>query len=279
MTAACLPIKISVHPWFRDHCFNGKIILPAVETLLLLAAEVREKYPEIDIRVMEEARFTRFLEIPPNCTSFEALIESSKTKNGSIQARLLSRVQFKTMARIIEHGQVRFPAPQKKNPETVIHPAPLEGPVTEVDANRIYRELVPFGPAYHTLQETLFLSAQGASGRLKAPALPETGIMEQLGSPFPLDGALHAACVHGQQFVDFVPFPVGFQRRVISHPPRPGGEYLTRVVPVSRTDDELIFDLDIFDKSGKMYETVNGVRMMDVTGGRIKPPPWIKAAP
>jgi len=259
---------ITVHPWFKDHCFDGKIVLPAVETLLLLASEVHKNYPEIDLRIMEDARFARFLEIPPQRTSLEALVDCSKTQKGSIQAKLLSRVRLKTMARIFEHGEVCFPPPQKNAPDTMLHPAPLKGTVTEVGADRIYRELVPFGPAYHTLQDTLFLSARGASGTLKAPALPETGIMEHLGSPFPLDGALHAACVHGQQYVDFIPFPVGFKRRVISTPTRAGVRYQTNVFSVTRTEDELIYDLGIFDGNGQVYETVTGIRMRNV--GRKK---------
>ncbi|MCF6188137.1 MAG: polyketide synthase dehydratase domain-containing protein [Desulfobulbaceae bacterium] len=257
-------IDIPIQPWFKDHRFNGRIVLPAVETLLLLAAEVHKKYPEIDVQVMEDARFLRFLEIPQDSTSLEVLVNCSRMKDGSIQARLLSRVQFKAMARILEHGEVRFPAIQKNCSDSVIHLEPLEEPVTKIDANRIYRELVPFGPAYHTLQEILFLSAQGASGTLKAPALPETGIMEYLGSPFPLDGALHAACVHGQQYVDFTPFPVGFKRRVISIPTRPEKNYQTTVLSIARTKNELLYDLGILDKDKKVCETVTGVRMRKV---------------
>ena len=273
-----VPLTIPVQPWFKDHRFNGTIVLAAVETLLLLATEVHDKYPEIDVRIMEHARFLRFLEIPPQSTSLEALIDCRRTKDGSIRAKLLSRVRFKTMTRLLEHGEVVFPA-AKKEKTSAIPSEPLEDAVTEVSADRIYRELVPFGPAYHTLQKNLLLSAQGASGSLKAPALPVTGIMEQLGSPFPLDGAMHAACVHGQQFVDFIPFPVGFKRRVVSHPTRPEREYLTEVTTVSQTDGELFFNLGIFDKSGTIYETITGVHMKDVTGGGIKPPSWIKAVP
>ena len=264
MTTARLPITIPIQPWFQDHCFNDRIVLPAVETLLLLAAEVHKKYPEIDVRVMEDARFTRFLEIPPQRTSLEALVECSRTTDGSIQARLLSRVRFKAMARILEHGEVLFPATTSDDTDTVLPHEPLENTVTTVKVDTIYRKLIPFGPAYHTLQDTLFLSAQGASGTVKAPALPETGIMGQLGSPFPLDGALHAACVHGQQYVDFIPFPVGFHRRIVRTPTRAGVSYQTNIFSVTRTEDELVYDLGIFDGNGQVYETVTGIRMRNV---------------
>ena len=69
-----LPLTIPVKPWFRDHCFAGRIILPAVETMLLLAAKVNELHPEIDIRVMENVRFAKFLDIPPAAATLERLL-------------------------------------------------------------------------------------------------------------------------------------------------------------------------------------------------------------
>ena len=102
------------------------------------------------------------------------------------------------------------------------------------------------------------------------------GVREHLGSPFPLDGAFHAACVLGQRSADFVPFPVGFDRRIILRPKQPGSSYNTRVELLSRTRDELLFDLHIFDDTGQVYERVTGVRMRDVSGGKIKPPEWIR---
>ncbi len=109
-----------------------------------------------------------------------------------------------------------------------------------------------------------------AWGKLKAPALPTDSIQAIIGSPFPLDGALHAACVLGQQSVDFVPFPVGFDRRIITRPTQAGCIYQTRVIQLCQSEDELVFDLDIFDQAGQVYETVTGVRMRDVSGALKK---------
>ena len=88
-----------------------------------------------------------------------------------------------------------------------------------------------------------------------------------LGSPFPLDGAMHAACVLGQQSVDFVPFPVGFAERVVIRPTQPGASYITRVRQTAYADEELVFDLAIWDNDGQLYETVTGLRMRNV--GRV----------
>jgi len=261
MSNGRIPVEIPVQPWFQDHCFGGTSILPAVETMLFLGSEVIKMHPEIDIRVMEDACFAKFLEIPPESKTVAALMESATDADGRVQAKLLSRVQFKAMSRIKEHGEVFFSPVNNRQPSN-IGPAPLTGPVTEVSTKRLYRELVPFGPAYHTLEDTLYLSEHGAWGRLKAPKFPVTDpIQEIMGSPFPLDGALHAACVLGQQSVDFIPFPVGFARRVIVRPTQPGGRYITKVVLISRTRDELLFDLGVFNTDGQVYETVTGVRM------------------
>jgi hypothetical protein len=192
------------------------------------------------------------------------------------QVKLLSRTQFKAMSRIKEHGEIFFSLAHSDDadsyPEQIIHPPQSTGPVTEISADHIYRELVPFGPTYQTLQETLFLSVNEAWGKVKAPELHKDfdSIQKIIGSPFPLDGAFHAACMLGQQFVDFVPFPVGFARRVISLPTQPGCCYNTRVILTSRTSDELVFDLVLFDEEGLVYEAITGLCMRNVSGTKKK---------
>lgn len=279
MTSDRTAVAIPVQPWFADHCFNGKIMLPAVETMLLLATEVAAIHPEISPRVMDNVRFSRFLEIPAGHNSVEALIECRKNDNGSVNAKLLSRRQFKAISRLQEHGEILFsPAPTNHHCLAELSPEPLATPEIMIPAEQIYRELVPFGPSYHTLQENLHLSGQIAWGKIKAPVFLQTPdrVRDSIGSPFPLDGAFHAACVLGQRSADFVPFPVGFDRRIIIKPTQPGGSYRTRVQLISQTRDELLFDLQIFDDQREIYESVTGVRMRDVSEGKIKPPEWIK---
>ena len=172
------------------------IVLPAVETMLLLATEVAATHPEIDPRVMDQVRFSRFLEIPAASIRVEALLECRKHEDGSVHAKLLSRRQGKAMARLQEHGEILF-APAGKNdvPMAECAPAPPVAPEMMIPAEQVYRELVPFGPSYHTLQESLHLCGQVAWGRLQAPDFPHAPdrVRDSLGSPFPLDGAFHAA--------------------------------------------------------------------------------------
>ena len=266
-----IALTIPLKPWFQDHCFGGRVVLPAVETMLLLADKISTQHPEVDIRCMENVRFAKFLEIPPATKSLECLVEHQTESDGRVQVKLLSRIQFKAMSRVKEHGAIVFsPANANSLPTPTLHFEQPKSSVTEVNVEYLYRELVPFGPNYQTLQEILYLSDCKAWGRVKAPDLPIDPVQEVIGSPFPLDGALHAACVLGQQSVDFVPFPVGFARRLIIRPTQPGCCYHIRVIQRFQTDDELGFDLDIFDNDGQVYETITGVRMRDVSGALRK---------
>lgn len=273
MTSGRVPRIIPVKPWYQDHFFGDKIVLPAVETMLLLAAYVLESYPASDIKSMEDARFAKFLEIAPGTAFLIALFECADVADGRVRAKLLSRIQGKSMSRIKEHCEVFFSATQAKGPEESpvmqFTPAPPTGSIAELEADHLYRELVPFGPNYRTLQGSLYLFEHEAWGKLHAPELPlsETdAVQKNIGSPFPLDGALHAACVLGQRSVSFVPFPVGFARRTVVRPTRPGGAYIAKVRQTAHTDDELVFDLAIWDNDGQLYEMVTGLQMRDVRG-------------
>ncbi len=267
MNTARIPCILKVQPWFKDHAVGGKIVLPAVETMLLLAAECRNVRPEADIAIMEDVRFGKFLEIPETAATVDVLIEYAATDDGRIQTKLLSHKQLATMTRIKEHGEVFFRASGTERQELspVVDPAPPSGTVKKISVEHLYGHIVPFGKWYQTLQGTLLLSESVAWGHLLAPDLPCTyPDATPLGSPFPLDGALHAACVLGQQFVDFPPFPVGFAKRTIFRPTQAGKSYTTRVKLTSLAEAELIFDLQIFDQHGQLYESVSGIRMRDV---------------
>ncbi len=274
MSSGHLPLTITLKPWYQDHRFGGRAVLPAVEAMLFLAARAVDLHPEVDIRRMEDGRFAKFLEIPPETATLPVIIGCEALKDGRdgrVQATLLSRIRFKTMSRVKEHATLIFPpAAPDSPPAPDISFTPPTTAVKQISTEQVYRRLVPFGPQYQTLQKTLYLTDTMAWGKVKAPSLPADSIQAIIGSPFPLDGALHAACVLGQQTVDFVPFPVGFDRRVVTRPTQAGSCYHTRVILTCRTEDELLFDLDIFDQSGQVYETVTGVRMRDVSGALKK---------
>ena len=99
---------LPVQPWFSDHSVSGTAVLPAVETLLFLAARAREFVPEVDVTTMIEARFKKFLELGDIVSERKVLVEL-EVDGQELIARLQSEVAMSTMTRIKEHGEVRFP--------------------------------------------------------------------------------------------------------------------------------------------------------------------------
>jgi hypothetical protein len=269
-------INIVMQPWYRDHCFAGKMILPGVETLLILAHEVKKFRPECNIRQMLDVRFDKTLDLDPDQTSQAVIIEIHEN-NKSISAKLLTKSRAKTISRLKEHGRVSFAADGADSYLPKAADVPPQEPVLTIPAAKIYRELVPFGRAYQNIIADLRLTRKGAWARLRAPDLPAAEITKLTGSPFPLDAALHAACVWGQRFGGFIPFPVGFSSRTIINNTEPGQTYETKVIPVHVKPGEILFDLWIFDQQGELFESVSAIRMRDISGGRMKPPAWIIA--
>ncbi len=266
-------VEVPVRPWYRDHFFNGTTIFPAVESMLFLAGVAREIRPDTIISTILKARFLKLLTIPKKIDKLTLIVEYDEENDNScndFQLRLLSRVQFRKISRIKAHVEVAFPNVPGTPPG--IPDLPPDKPLW-IETERIYQELVPFGPSYRTLKGELqiFGSSCRATLQAQAPGVPH--IMEkEIGSPFLLDGAMHAASVLGQCLSDFVPFPVGFAKRFILRPTLAGHEYSTIIVTKSQTKEELLFDLWIIDPEGEICESVTGLRMRDVSKGTIKPP-------
>ena len=272
MTTTCRNVQIKVQPWFRDHSFEGRPVLPAVESLLVLAGAARELRPELDIREMADARFARFLEIPANEQHIEAVVELQEEEGGIVRAGLYTKRQTGRFFRQVEHAAVCFGG---KGRVACGRSYANEQPFV-VSGKRIYEHLVPFGPAYRNVTEAELVSG-GACAKLHTPELPQMEEVADLGSPFLLDSAFHVACVWGQRYAGFVPFPVGFKYRRIVSPSLPGREYRAVVEAVVGRGSELEFDIDLVDAAGEPVEQVRGLRMRDVSGGQIKVPDWVQA--
>jgi hypothetical protein len=265
-----ISVTVPVLPWFRDHSFNGKVIFPAVETMLLLAKVAAEIKQDVSVTHMSQARFSKLLEIPEGVPEIDILVEYEESTMG-VSCKLLSKMQFKKISRIKEHAAICFGSGSETGTPLAVQEKDQSDQV--IDAKRIYQELVPFGPAYRSITGSLHLRHGTAIANLRAPVVAQKQEMEShIGSPFPLDGAMHAACVLGQCVADFVPFPVAFAERSIHKPTVAGKEYFSVVQLVSQAENELIFNLSIFETNGEPCETVKGLQMRDVTGGFIKVP-------
>jgi hypothetical protein len=97
-----------------------------------------------------------------------------------------------------------------------------------------------------------------------------------LGSPFPFDAAMHVACAWGQRYRNIVAFPVGFDYREIIAPTRNGETYICRVFPLAEEGAALRFNVWLFGEDHRPVEIILGLKMRDISGGRLKPPAWVR---
>jgi len=282
-----LPIELEIYPYLLDHRFEGKAVLPAVEAMQLLALSTQKHLPDTNIRFIKNAKFDKFFYIEPYTTQdtapntkiIEAFNEIEMNENGSITAKLITKTRSKkaSITRVKEHAVMQFSGgkPDSK-------PFPLDtlsGQIKKgfyIPSDKLYNELVPFGPAYHNIKDTLSVSEKGAIANIQAPKQSATNnLIMPLGSAFPLDAAFHAACAWGQRYLAVVGFPVGFDKRIVIQPTRPGNSYICLILPVNVTMDLFTFDIWLYDLNGILFEAVYDVQMRDVSAGRMKPPKWV----
>ena len=68
------PWNIEAYPYLHDHHFEGKVVLPAVEALIVLAKVVKINFPQVNIGCLLKARFSRFLSIAPDTRRLSVLL-------------------------------------------------------------------------------------------------------------------------------------------------------------------------------------------------------------
>lgn len=270
---------LPVFPRHRDHAVGGRAVLPAVDAMDILADAVAGRFKDRDVTRIRNAEFTRFLTLEPGQTSVQAFIDIEERPDNSLSASLITRMTSPSsgISRVIRHASLVFPETAPNPAPSAPRPALDKTPEFLVPAKRIYEELVPFGPAYRTIKDSLKLFPDRAQAYLLAgPDDPAEASGRRLGSGFPLDGTFHAACVWSQRFAGIVAFPVGFEERIVLSPTRPGETYQGMAFPTGEQAGTLFFDLWITDAGGQPVEAVLGAAMRDVSGGRLKPPDWIR---
>lgn len=263
-----------------DHHFQGRPVLPAVEAMDVLARIAQKKYPRLRVDHITAAGFEKFLFMDPEAGQLDALVEIKTFENGTLQAILLTRTKSPKAAftRTKIHVRMNFePSPAMRYYWLRDMAAALEGICTTIPPGQIYHDLVPFGPTFQNIQAPLYISPDGALARIQTPPQkhhhPEGSNV--LGSGYALDAAFHAACVWSQHYRGIVAFPVAVDRRTIISPTRPAKTYFGRIMPQKISGELLIFDILLLDENGLLCETVEGVHMRDVSGGRLQPPDWI----
>lgn len=276
-----VPVAIPVGAYLRDHLVSGRVVLPAVEALQILALTLPAAAGADPLR-QERAFFGHLLAVEPGLERIPAIHEFSRNAEGRCRCRLLTVLSGRQVrwTRKVEHASVFF-LPERGEEAAGEGPAggfaenAAQGEaVFTVPRRRLYAELVPFGPAYQNVAGDVRLAASGGWAELSGGDAPEAA--GPLGSPFPADAAFHVACAWGQRYRNTIAFPVGFAQRRIFAPTRAGESYSCRVVPLAGEGATLHFDIGIFDGSGRPVEAILGVEMRDISGGKRRPPAWVR---
>jgi len=275
------PLTIANAAGLQDHRFLGQAVLPAVHAMEHLARTVDRVFPDVSLTFAEHIRFDKFLALPtPDISTVPAFAEIETHPAGGIDAVLLTRhVAAKSgMTRMKVHARTRFnrsintdvslpQAPAWRNEKTDAYHLPVD---------RLYAEMVPFGTTFQNVVAPVWLRPEGAGTVVSGGAAGTDSNSLQLGSPFPLDAAMHAACAWAQRYVGVVAFPVAMERRVIRQRTIPGQKYDVCVDFKAEDGTRLIFDLWLHDQEGHLCEFIRGLTMRDVSGGRLQPPAWVR---
>ncbi|BBO75369.1 hypothetical protein DSCW_27860 [Desulfosarcina widdelii] len=248
-------------------------MFPAVEAMEQLAADTCGRFPETDGRRLSDLRFDRFLRLD-GPTPVAATNRVEKKDDGSLRAALTTRIQSKKtgIGRSLEHASLTVGQARSMDKALSLDvAASLAGICTAVEPERIYADMVPFGPAYRNICSDLLLSADGALAQVRSPQPPDPRNNLYLGSPYVLDAAFHAACVWCQRYLNNVAFPVSIDQRTVFRPTRLESVYTARIVPVQTEKEPFVFDIFIYDDESELCESAIGVGMRDVSGGRARP--------
>lgn len=282
-----VPLEIPLFPWLQDHRFMGNAVFPAVEAMRILAESVHSLMPNIDVRHIFRANFDRFLLIPPDRKIIQAIHQMEIRNETEIISRLVTRIHSEKtgISRVKEHVKLHFSADHSPHDLRNIK---FQMPETanakdcfEIPCERIYAELVPFGPAYQNITGSLILTEKEAVASVQgSPAhfsdFPKNFSKNPLGSPFPADAAFHAACAWGQRYAGIVAFPVGFGARHTLCPAKLNEWYKARCIPVKYDAQLLIFDIYLYDRKNNLCEIINNLHMRDISRGRMKAAEWVR---
>lgn len=275
---ARIPVQITTFPHLGHHHFMGRPVLPAVEAMEILAAAVHQTAPHHGLTAIHDARFDKFLPLDMDLPEIAAFADVQQVTNEGWEASLVTKTTSSKAAitRTKVHARLSFARQPESFPSLPLDVAAVPaGVCVRVSPEKIYKELVPFGPTYANIKAPLWLSTDGALAAIQCPDKPSPSGSHHLGSPFALDAAFHAACVWGQHFYPVVAFPVGLDRRVVLQPARAHTPYYARVVPKQTSPEQMVFDVWLLDGNGNVCEAVLGLQMRDVSGGRLAPPDWI----
>jgi hypothetical protein len=282
MLPTTLVVPLPDMPFLADHAISGKAIVPAVELLDLLLRVLDQQGVRLHQPLtLRDVSFPRFLPADdlPRCSFEVALAEAG---DGGAHATFSSRIALPGgMQRLRVHAQATF---GRDLPDRAAGLAPVSHPASapprqscveyQVAAERVYRELVRFGPRFCNLRGSLALAPDAAWATVESPTPPHPA-SSPAGCPYLIDSAMQLACVWGQRYAGVVAYPTELSSRTIFAPIAHGKRRAT-VVPRSVEPRRLIFDLWLTDQDHRVCDAVVGLVMVSPAAGPT-PPAWIVA--
>lgn len=256
-----LPIQIPIHPFLLDHAFQSIPVLPAVQAMQILAAELLDRNPSAEVQHISGASFRKLLPLPKNQSTIDAMLSMESLPDGKTRVCLLTRVRTKSgMGRMLEHANLTF-APVLESPRPPVSSTD-NGADYKMEVSNIYPGLIDFGDRFCNILEPVLMNPGGATTRVSGGcSIP--GAMP-LGSPFALDAAFHAACAWGKHYKNRICYPVSFEKRLIASKTRPGQTYPVQILFREEIEKALCFDLWLTDEDRTICETVQELRMKEV---------------
>jgi hypothetical protein len=105
-----IPLTVAIPDYLRDHCYDGRIVLPAAEALQILARSLPPDLPACDPRHQEGAAFAHLLPLDADADTFSAFHEIAFLPDGPRLSRLttLRTGRQAQWTRSIEHVSVSF---------------------------------------------------------------------------------------------------------------------------------------------------------------------------
>jgi hypothetical protein len=281
------PSRIPLH--FRplnhhgDHHFMETPVMAAAETMLYIAGACRPPEKAAKSLHITNALFLKFIPIadatadPDSGHTVSFAVETTLCPDQSVRAALVSRSRSRRLGVTRSKTHVTLSLTHRHLPACPPPEKAKESALGEVNSGQIYKDLIHFGPAFQNLRKTLRLGRHWIHGTVwgggDATVSP---LPDVLGSPFPFDAAMQAACIWGQYFLGIVAFPEGVAQRLIYRRTRPQALYRIRLALRETDADHYWCDGWIMDSAGAVYEAFLGLKMRDLSRGRLKVPTWVE---
>ncbi len=260
---------------YREHgeYGDGEGGVPPLEALRFLAEEA-ESVTGCSCAASLDARFHKTAVFPADSPSIPVSTVLESLPDGNLHARLESREPVPG-APSVPGDLVSVTCATDGNIRAILHYPPLEaacaavGHALAVDADRLYSGLVPAGPAFRNLKDTVFLTPDGALATLVAPDMGPCG--GPLGSPFVLEAAFQAARAWALRYYGVKTRVSGYAARRVHQPAWPKTPYVCRVFPDGLEKGAPRFDVFLYNEDGVLVDAAAGVRTQVVEGGAPVP--------